>query len=240
MLFVDTFSNAFTPEAARATAQVLQAAGYAVELVPRQTCCGLTWITTGQLDAARGMVRATVEQLLPYAEQGVPVVGIEPSCTGVLRKDAPELLGTPEAHAVAENTLTLAEALERADWTPPDLSGVRVLAQPHCHHHAVMGWGADQRLLERAGAQVEALAGCCGLAGNFGVELGHYEVSVAVAEQHLLPALRRQQHDVVLTDGFSCRLQASDLGDAQGMHLAELLASHLDSADHTTPTQEDR
>ncbi|WP_374928645.1 FAD-binding and (Fe-S)-binding domain-containing protein [Kytococcus sedentarius] len=231
VLFVDTFSNAFTPDAARATVAVLEAAGYSVELLPRQTCCGLTWITTGQLDAARRMVDATVQQLLPYVQAGVPIVGIEPSCTGVLRKDAPELLGTPEAELVAEHTLTLAELLARTDWTPPDLTGVRVLAQPHCHHHAVMGWSADQRLLEGAGAQVEALAGCCGLAGNFGVELGHYEVSVAVAEQHLLPALRRGEHDVVLTDGFSCRLQASDLGDAQGMHLAELLASRLEPGD---------
>lgn len=249
VLFVDTFSNAFTPEAARATVTVLEAAGYGVELVPRQSCCGLTWITTGQLDSARRMVATTVEQLLPFARAGVPIVGIEPSCTGVLRKDAPELLGTPEAELVAEHTLTLAELLERSDWTPPGLDGLRVLAQPHCHHHAVMGWGADQRLLERAGAQVEALAGCCGLAGNFGVEQGHYEVSVAVAEQHLLPALRRGEHDVVLTDGFSCRLQASDLGGAQGMHLAELLAAHLDDGpvgaahriedENTTPTEED-
>ncbi|WP_455583914.1 FAD-binding and (Fe-S)-binding domain-containing protein [Kytococcus sedentarius] len=241
VLFVDTFSNAFTPDAARATVTVLEAAGYAVELVPRQTCCGLTWITTGQLDTARRMVAATVEQLLPYAEAGVPIVGIEPSCTGVLRKDAPELLGTQEAELVAERTVTLAELLSGAtregSWTPPDLTGVRVLAQPHCHHHAVMGWDADRRLLQEAGAQLEALAGCCGLAGNFGVEQGHYEVSVAVAEQHLLPALRRGEHDVVLTDGFSCRLQASDLGGAQGMHLAELLASRLEP---TTPIQEDR
>ena len=241
VLFVDTFSNAFTPDAAWATMTVLEAAGYGVELVPRQSCCGLTWITTGQLDAARRMVATTVEQLLPFARAGVPIVGIEPSCTGVLRKDAPELLGTPEAELVAEHTLTLAELLERTDWTPPGLDGLRVLAQPHCHHHAVMGWGADQRLLERAGAQVEALAGCCGLAGNFGVEQGHYEVSVAVAEQHLLPALRRGDHDVVLTDGFSCRLQASDLGGAQGQHLAELLASRIDPIDRTTtPDLEDR
>lgn len=240
VLFVDTFSNAFTPDAARATVTVLEAAGYGVELVPRQSCCGLTWITTGQLDSARHMVATTVEQLLPFARAGVPIVGIEPSCTGVLRKDAPELLGTPEAELVAEHTLTLAELLARTDWTPPDLAGLRVLAQPHCHHHAVMGWGADRRLLERAGAQVEALAGCCGLAGNFGVELGHYEVSVAVAEQHLLPALRRGEHDVVLTDGFSCRLQASDLGGAQGQHLAELLASRIDPTDRTTtPDLED-
>ncbi|SNC73520.1 FAD/FMN-containing dehydrogenase [Kytococcus aerolatus] len=241
VLFVDTFSEAFTPQAAGATVQVLQAAGFEVDLLPRQTCCGLTWITTGQLDTARRLLEQTVEQLRPLAEQGVPIVGIEPSCTGVLRKDAPELLGTPAARTVAAQTFTLAELLHRAEWTPPSLEGVRVLAQPHCHHHAVMGWEADKRLLERAGARVEALAGCCGLAGNFGVEQGHYEVSVAVAEQYLLPALRRGEHDVVLTDGFSCRLQASDLGGAEGRHLAELLAAQLDTpaADPTPTPQEE-
>ena len=249
VVFVDTFSNAFTPAAAHASIRVLEAAGYAVELVPRRTCCGLTWITTGQLDTARAMVRRAVDELLPLVDAGAVVVGIEPSCTGVLRSDAVELLGDDAARRVAASTLTLAEAATRAGWTPPDLGGMRVLAQPHCHHHAVMGWDADKALLQAAGAQVEALAGCCGLAGNFGVELGHYEVSVAVAEQHLLPALRRGEHDVVLTDGFSCRLQASDLGGAQGMHLAELLAAHLDDGpvgaahriedENTTPPEED-
>ncbi|MFC0359187.1 FAD-binding and (Fe-S)-binding domain-containing protein [Kytococcus schroeteri] len=230
VLFVDTFSNAFTPQAATAAVRVLEAAGLTVELLPRRTCCGLTWITTGQLDTARQLLRRTVDQLLPYVEAGVPVVGIEPSCTGVLRKDAVELLADDTARRVAASTFTLAEVLARVGWEPPRLDGLRVLAQPHCHHHAVMGWEADRALLEGAGAQVEALAGCCGLAGNFGVEAGHYEVSVAVAEQHLLPALRRGGHDVVLTDGFSCRLQADDLGGAQGRHLAELLAEHLSEA----------
>ncbi|WP_462418346.1 FAD-binding and (Fe-S)-binding domain-containing protein [Kytococcus sp. Marseille-QA3725] len=227
VLFVDTFSNAFTPQSAQATVQVLESAGLTVDLMPRRTCCGLTWISTGQLDVARRLLERTVQQLLPFVESGVPVVGIEPSCTAVLRKDSVELLGTEAAEQVARSTFTLAELLDRIGWEPPALDDLRVLAQPHCHHHAVMGWEADRRLLERAGARVEALAGCCGLAGNFGVEQGHYEVSVAVAEQHLLPAVRRGEHDVLLTDGFSCRLQASDLVAAEGRHLAELLAERL-------------
>ena len=100
-----------------------------------------------------------------------------------------------------------------------------MVAQPHCHHASVLGWEADQRLLESAGATVTRVAGCCGLAGNFGMEQGHYEVSVAIAETHLLPAVRAHQGAVVLADGMSCRVQLDDLADVPAIHLAELLAS---------------
>ncbi len=117
-------------------------------------------------------------------------------------------------------------------WTPPSLDGVRVIAQPHCHHHAVMGWDTDAKLLKSAGAAVERLGGCCGLAGNFGVERGHYEVSVQVAEQQLLPALRNaSEGDVLLADGFSCRTQAADLAATSGVHLVQLLAGALPPPD---------
>ncbi|MCL2423861.1 MAG: FAD-binding oxidoreductase, partial [Micrococcales bacterium] len=108
-------------------------------------------------------------------------------------------------------------------------SGVRVVAQPHCHHHAVMTWSADRELLTRTGAQITELQGCCGLAGNFGMEPGHYDISVAVAEQSLLPALRdASPDDVYLADGFSCRTQAAHLAGTTGLHLAQLLAQfHL-------------
>jgi Fe-S oxidoreductase len=101
---------------------------------------------------------------------------------------------------------------------------VEVVAQPHCHQHAVLGWEADRELLARAGAAVRAVGGCCGLAGNFGVEKGHYEVSVAVAEHALLPAVRSAGDGaVVLADGFSCRTQLADLAGVRAVHLAELL-----------------
>ena len=228
VLFVDTFSEYFSPRAAHAAVRVLEAAGYTVELLERRRCCGLTWITTGQLDAAKRLLSDTVADLLPYAGADVPIVGIEPSCTAVLRKDAVELLQTPESRLVAEHTVTLAELLERTEWNVPDLAGLEVVAQPHCHHHAVLGWDTDRRLLERANAEVTVLSGCCGLAGNFGVERGHFETSVAVAEQHLLPAVRRQPDAVVLADGFSCRTQLADLADRRGRHLAEILADALD------------
>ncbi|WP_329089931.1 FAD-binding protein [Actinomadura citrea] len=232
VLFVDSFTDAFSPEVGRATVQVLEHAGYRVTVTERPVCCGITWISTGQLDGARAQARRTVRALLPHVRRGARVVGMEPSCTGVLRSDAEELLRGVDAAAareVAAATRTLAELLaETPDWTPPDLSGVTGIAQPHCHHHAVMGWAKDADLLRKAGAGVERLGDCCGLAGNFGVEKGHHEVSVAVAEQRLLPAVRAAGEDaVILADGFSCRTQLRELAHRDGEHLAQLLARRL-------------
>ncbi|QBJ96702.1 FAD-binding oxidoreductase [Rhodococcus sp. ABRD24] len=223
VLFVDTFTDHFTPEVGMATVQVLEDAGFRPRLTPQRQCCGLTWITTGQLDAARRILGRTVTAL---AEEDVPIVGMEPSCTAVLRSDGPDLLGTDDARRVADATATLAELLtDRDGWEPPNLSGTSVIAQPHCHHHAVMGWGADAELLRRAGAHVTRLGGCCGLAGNFGVEKGHYDVSIAVAEHQLLPAVDgADPNTVILADGYSCRTQIGDLTARDGAHLAELLA----------------
>ncbi|MGY1784866.1 FAD-binding and (Fe-S)-binding domain-containing protein [Geodermatophilus sp. SYSU D00698] len=231
-LWVDSFTDHFAPEAAHAAVRVLEAAGYSVQVPGDDTCCGLTWITTGQLDTARRILGDTVRRLAPLADAGIPIVGVEPSCTAALRSDAVELLDDPAAGRVAAATRTLAELLTATEgWAPPSLSGVEVVAQPHCHHHAVMGWAADERLLRRAGATVTRLGGCCGLAGNWGVERGHHEVSVAIAEQQLLPAVRAAGPDaVVLADGFSCRTQLDQLADRPGRHLAELLADALDRA----------
>ncbi|MGY2085434.1 FAD-binding and (Fe-S)-binding domain-containing protein [Blastococcus sp. SYSU DS0539] len=229
-LWVDSFTDHFAPEVAVATARVLAAAGYRVEVPGADTCCGLTWITTGQLDAAKRILGDTVRALAPLAAAGVPVVGIEPSCTAVLRSEALELVGGAEAEQVAAATRTLAELLrDTPGWAPPSLAGVEIVAQPHCHHTSVLGWAADARLLQRAGATVTRLGGCCGLAGNWGVERGHHDVSVAVAEQQLLPAVRDLSDDaVVLADGFSCRTQLDQLAGRRGRHLAELLAERLD------------
>lgn len=229
VLFVDTFTDHFTPEIGIATVRVLEDAGFRPRLTAKRQCCGLTWITTGQLDTARRILGRTVAAL---AAEGAPIVGMEPSCTAVLRSDGLELLGTPDAGAVAESTRTLAELLtQREGWEPPDLTGTTVVAQPHCHHHAVMGWNADDTLLRRAGARVKRLGGCCGLAGNFGVEKGHYDVSVAIAEHQLVPALARADSEtVVLADGYSCRTQIADLTRREGVHLAELLADQAQRA----------
>jgi Fe-S oxidoreductase len=163
--------------------------------------------------------------------EGIPIVGLEPSCTAVLRGDVTELLpDDPRAEAVAGATRTLAELLTATPgWEPPPLTGFRGVAQPHCHQHAVLGWTADAALLRAGGADFSAVGGCCGLAGNFGVERGHYDVSVAVAETALLPAVRgAADGSVVLADGFSCRTQLDHLVGVRGQHLAELLAEAID------------
>ncbi|MFP5346650.1 MAG: FAD-binding and (Fe-S)-binding domain-containing protein [Actinomycetes bacterium] len=232
VLFVDTFTDAFSPDVGKAAVAVLEDAGYRVTVTRKRVCCGLTWVSTGQLDGARRQVRATVRALGPYVRDGVSVVGLEPSCTALLRGDATELLDGDDlrlAGDVAAATGTLAELLQTTPgWTPPDLTGVRGVVQPHCHHHAVLGWTADSDLLRRAGADVRRLGGCCGLAGNWGVERGHHDVSVAVAERELLPAVHDAgPDDLVLADGFSCRTQLDDLADRSGEHLAQLLARRL-------------
>ena len=231
LLWVDTFTDHFTPEVGRAAVRVLEAAGYTIQITKQPVCCGLTWISTGQLDGARRQLRRSLNALAPALDAGLPVVGLEPSCTAVLRADAAELLpAEPRAGQVRSAIKTLAELLTATErWSAPDLSGLAAVAQPHCHQHAVMGWDADAALLAGAGAEVTAVGGCCGLAGNFGVERGHYDVSVAVAETALLPAVRAAPPGTpVLADGFSCRTQLGQLAQVRGIHLAELLAARLE------------
>ena len=226
-IWADSFTDHFFPANGHAAIAFLESAGLRVRVISDDACCALTWITTGQLDQARTIMERTVATLAPYVASGVPVVGLEPSCLATLRSDAVELTGSEHAVTVAEGVLSFAELVERLAVPLPDLTGVEVVAQPHCHQHAVLGWTADRRLLERAGASVTQVSGCCGLAGNFGMEKGHYETSVAVAETHLLPAVRSRPDAVVLADGMSCRVQLDDLAGVQAMHLAELLASRV-------------
>ncbi|MET0865580.1 MAG: FAD-linked oxidase C-terminal domain-containing protein, partial [Nakamurella sp.] len=232
VLWVDSFTDAMSPEVAQASVAVLEDAGYRVIVPTQQACCGLTWITTGQLDGAKKRLTRLLDILGPYAAQGFPIVGLEPSCTAVLRSDLVELLpDDPRSAGVAQATRTLAELLTGRvagrEWRLPDLTGVELIVQPHCHHHSVMGFGTDEKLLAGAGATITVLAGCCGLAGNFGMEKGHYDMSVAVAENALLPALRdRSPNSIVLADGFSCRTQINQLAGLPSVTLAELLAAH--------------
>jgi FAD/FMN-containing dehydrogenase/Fe-S oxidoreductase len=225
-IWADSFTNHFSAHTGRAALDLLEAAGITARVIPEPACCALTWITTGQLDEARRILRQSVPRLHGYVSSGVPVVGLEPSCLASLRSDAVELLDDPRAAEVAAGVQSLAEFLTARGWSPPDLTGVEVIAQPHCHQAAVVGFSADRALLERAGAAVTVLGGCCGLAGNFGVEKGHYETSVAIAEHTLLPAVRSRGEDtVVLADGMSCRIQLDDLAGVRALHLAELLAA---------------
>ncbi len=231
LVWVDSFSDCFTGGGVEAVVEVLRAAGYAPQFLDQTACCGLTWISTGQREGARRQLRQSLDVLHPYVAAGVPIVGLEPSCTAVWRSDAPELLpDDPRVAEVAGGVLTLAELLARTpDWSPPDLSAIEIVAQPHCHHAAVLGWQADAQLLKKSGATVTTLGGCCGLAGNFGVEKGHYDVSVKVAEHDLLPAVAAHPDAVVLADGFSCRTQLAELAGTTAITLAELLTRHASS-----------
>jgi Fe-S oxidoreductase len=235
LLWPDTFTDAFHPHVGRAAVRVLEAAGWRVTLPSAALCCGLTWISTGQLGTAKHILARTVRALAPHLHEGGFVVGLEPSCTAVFRSDAAELFpGDHDVRRLRAQTVTLAELLTEHSpgYRPPRLDA-KAIAQVHCHQHAIMGWDADRRLLEAAGVDVEHLdSGCCGLAGNFGFEKGHLEVSKACAERVLLPRVREAGPDTaVLADGFSCRTQLHELdsGGREGVHLAELLAGALDS-----------
>ncbi|MGA5123668.1 FAD-binding and (Fe-S)-binding domain-containing protein [Streptomyces pseudogriseolus] len=258
VLWPDTFTEHLSPSVGRAAVRVLEAAGLRVALPPTlrlpsggrrvgdarsrsplslltarrgRVCCGLTYLSTGQLDRARTVLGRTLDLLEPVLAADAPLVVLEPSCAAALRTDAPELLhDDPRAARLASRVLTFAETLETyaPDWTPPAVNRP-VTGQTHCHQHAVLGDAPDRRLREAAGLTGELTGGCCGLAGDFGFERGHYDVSRACAEERLLPAVREAPQDaVVQADGFSCRTQLEQLGGVRGRHLAEILAEALD------------
>ncbi|MFE0845625.1 FAD-binding and (Fe-S)-binding domain-containing protein [Streptomyces rochei] len=258
VLWPDTFTEHLSPSVGRAAVRVLEAAGLRVVLPPTlrtrgrgladgrtrsatalltarrgRVCCGLTYVSTGQLDRARAVMRRTLDLMEPVLETSAPVVVLEPSCAAALRTDLPELLhDDPRAARLAARVVTFAQALERhaPDWRPPAV-GLPAVGQTHCHQHAVLGDAAERRLREAAGLTGDLAGGCCGLAGNFGFEDGHYEVSAACAEEQLLPAVREASDGaVVLADGFSCRTQLEQLAGVRGRHLAEVLAERLEGA----------
>ncbi len=233
VLWPDTYNDHLTPEVSHDAVRVLEAAGYEVVVPERWVCCGLTWHTTGQLGTARRVLRRSLAT--PELGGDEPVLVLEPSCATMLRSDLPELLpDDPRAARLARRVTTLAELLDRVEWvapvpardTPP------AIAQPHCHQQAVLGLEADRRVCERNGIEIgEELSGCCGLAGNFGAEAGHEEVSQKVAELSLVPALEADPGAPLLADGFSCRTQIESLSGRRARHLAEVLAERLPPAD---------
>jgi FAD/FMN-containing dehydrogenase/Fe-S oxidoreductase len=264
VLWPDTFTEHFSPSVGRAAVRVLRAAGLRVALPPTlrlrpapigdgrsrtlgpaavlrgrgRVCCGLTYVSTGQLDRARTVLRRTLDLMEPVLAAAVPVVVLEPSCAAALRTDLPELLpGDPRARRLADRVLTFAETLERhaPDWRPPRLDRP-VAGQTHCHQHAVLGDAPDRRLRTAAGLTGDLSGGCCGLAGNFGFEQGHFAVSRACAEEQLLPAVRSAPDGtVILADGFSCRTQLEQLAGVRGRHLAEVLAEGLEDGPQDGP-----
>ncbi|MCX5043681.1 FAD-binding oxidoreductase [Aldersonia sp. NBC_00410] len=224
VLLVDTFTAAFRPHVAGAAQRVLADAGRRVEC-RTDACCGLTWISTGQLRRARKVLQKTVERL----DDGgtAPIIVIEPSCAAALRKDLPELVHSAAARRVAERIRSFSAAigeLTASGWQPSVPLPERVTVQTHCHEYATFGNTTQRRALAGIGViEVAEATGCCGVAGNFGFEADHYGLSMQVAEQGLAPALRDGPPDsTVLADGFSCRMQVDQLG-RESLHLAELL-----------------
>jgi FAD/FMN-containing dehydrogenase/Fe-S oxidoreductase len=233
LLWPDTFTNYLHPHVGQAAVRVLEAAGFAVQLPQRPLCCGLTWISTGQLQIARRVLARTVSALDATARAGVPIVGLEPSCTAVFRHDLGQLFpGHPAAQRVAEATITLAELLRdhTPGWRTPALDR-RALVQAHCHHDAVLGFDSELDVLSAVGVDARRMdSGCCGLAGNFGFERGHHDVSIACAERVMAPAIRRSDGDtLVVADGFSCRTQIEHTTGRRALHLAEVLDAALDA-----------
>ncbi|WP_329395942.1 FAD-binding and (Fe-S)-binding domain-containing protein [Streptomyces melanogenes] len=241
VLWPDTFSTYFHPAVARSAVKVLEDAGFRVAVPSRPVCCGLTWISTGQLGLAKRVLRHSVRVLRPWIEAGTPVVGLEPSCTAVFRADAPDLMPDDEdVRRLAGQVRTFSEQLVNHapdGWRPPTVSRAATV-QTHCHQHAVLKDDADRELMRRTGLDADVLdAGCCGLAGNFGFERGHYDLSMKIGEQGVLPAVRDTAPGaLVLADGFSCRTQIEQGGTGRrALHLAEALALGLDGplpADH--------
>ncbi|MDK1342837.1 FAD-binding and (Fe-S)-binding domain-containing protein [Streptomyces sp. 378] len=237
ILFVDSFTRAFRPQIAGAAGRVLADAGIPCT-AQDDLCCGLTWVSTGQLTVARRIMARTVAALDNGDTR--PVIVAEPSCAAALKRDVPELLGTSAARRVAARVHTFTGALtDLADpgWTPPPLPE-NVVLQTHCHEYATFTGRHPADLLRRLGVRgVDEAEGCCGLAGNFGFEAQHYDTSIAVADQALKPRLDNLGRRPVVADGFSCATQIDHLAGDQGiraLHLAELLDPAADRPGETT------
>ncbi|MFD5231207.1 FAD-binding and (Fe-S)-binding domain-containing protein [Streptomyces qaidamensis] len=237
ILFVDSFTRAFRPQVAGAASRVLADAG--IPCTPQDgLCCGLTWVSTGQLSTARKIMARTVTALDNGDTR--PIIVAEPSCAAALKRDVPELLGTEAAQRVADRVHTFTGALtDLADqgWTPPPLPG-NVVLQTHCHEYATFKGRRPADLLRRLGVgKVDEAEGCCGLAGNFGFEAQHYDTSMAVADLALKPRLDDLDGRPVVADGFSCATQIDHLTagrDIRALHLAELLDPAADPSGETS------
>jgi Fe-S oxidoreductase len=232
VLFPDTFSNFLRPEPAKAAVEVLEGAGYRV-VVPRQPlCCGQPLYDYGMLDAAEFLLRRLVDGLRPYLREGLLLVGIEPSCVAAFRDELPNLFPHDEdAKRLSRNILTLSEFLvrEAEDYEPPKLRR-KALVHGHCHQKAIMGIDAEGELYDKLGLDFEVLdSGCCGLAGSFGFERDHYDISMKVGERRLLPIVRdADKYTLIVSDGFSCKTQIEHATDRRALHTAQIVKMAMD------------
>jgi Fe-S oxidoreductase len=231
-LFADTFMIYNYPEIGRAAVELLEGVGFEVMLAPAG-CCGRPMISKGLLDAAKSAARKNLAALQPLAEQAIPIVGCEPSCILTFRDEIPDLLGK-DAQTVAGDTMLIDEFLiDQHRRSPLPLTGIgggrRVLFHGHCHQKALIGSAASRRVLSEAGFVVEEVdSGCCGMAGAFGFEAEHYDLSMAIGERRLLPSVRAQTGDTaIVAMGVSCRQQIAHGTGRRALHLVELLAQAM-------------
>jgi FAD/FMN-containing dehydrogenase/Fe-S oxidoreductase len=231
ILWADTFNNYFCPETSRAAVGVLKAAGFRVTTPHERLCCGRPLYDFGMLDLAKRYLQRVMDRLGPHLDRGTPLVVLEPSCASVFRDELRNLFPTdPRAERLRSRTFLLSEFLERhaPEFAPPRLNR-RVLLHGHCHHKALMKLTDEESLLRKMGAEVRAPdAGCCGMAGPFGFEAGKFEVSMAIGERVLLPAVRNAHaDDLIVADGFSCREQIRHGTGRTAVHLADAIAIAL-------------
>jgi Fe-S oxidoreductase len=237
LLWADTFNNYFLPSTAKAAAEVLEAAGFDV-LVPRaHLCCGRPLYDAGMLDRAKSLLLRVMDELYVEIEAGTPIVVLEPSCAAVFRDELTNLFPRDErARALSQQVFLLSEFLEQyaKDFPIPKLAR-KALIHGHCHHKAIMKMTAEEAVLRRMGIDFTAPApGCCGMAGAFGFEKEKYEISKAIGELELLPAVRQAPTDwLIVADGFSCREQIAQETDRHALHLSEVLQMALREATET-------
>ncbi len=229
LLWPDTFTNYLTPEPGMAAVEVLEAAGYQVEMPSRPLCCGRPLYAIGMVDRAKILWRQTLDTLRPYLRAGIPVVGTEPSCVAAFRDELINLFPQDQdARRLSKQTYLLSEFLVKEDYEPPRLAR-KALVHFHCNHHAVMGKEAENKLLSKLGVEFADLnAGCCGMAGPFGFEAQHYDISVKCGERVLLPAVREANNaTLIVADGFSCREQIAQCTNRRAVHVAEVIRMAL-------------
>jgi FAD/FMN-containing dehydrogenase/Fe-S oxidoreductase len=232
LLWPDTFNNHFSPHIARAAVEVLEAAGFHVRIPRGHLCCGRPLYDFGMLDRAERLLLEILDTLEPEIEAGIPMVGLEPSCVAVFRDELTNLFPRDErARALSQQTFLLSEFLEQ-NLTPgaelPQFSR-KALLHGHCHHKSIMKMTDEESLLRRLGIDFQSPApGCCGMAGSFGFESDKYEVSQAIGELELLPAVRSAPAEwLIIADGFSCREQIAQSTDRHALHLAEVFQMAL-------------
>lgn len=228
LLWADTFNNYFLPSTAKAAVEVLETAGFRVRVPRANLCCGRPLYDFGMLDRAERLLLEILDQLEPEIAAGIPIVGLEPSCVAVFRDELVNLFPHDErAQALSKQTFLLSEFLEQNLVPNAQLPQLprNALLHGHCHHKSIMKMTAEESLLSRLGVQFQSPApGCCGMAGSFGFEHDKYEVSAAIGELELLPAVRNAPPDwLIIADGFSCREQIAQGTGRHALHLAEVL-----------------